>query len=1573
MTRRRRRLNKYKETMHSKPKAKIHVKNNRANKLQSTKKVQLRKKKLPKTTIKKSIVKKIKEKPSPKTEEVPCLEVDSPVETPVFDLNIETPAVAAEEIIVNNPGKNESVEPIETDEEGMLIIDERNDEEIKDIHEDENNSNHIETDTSELNNQIVDENHNKLDGALSASTENEMDDENMKKIYCLHCLAIVDSVAALTIHMKQHSISTNKINKCLICLRYLSSDSSLDRHMLTHSGERPYKCKHCNMAFTTNGNMNRHQRVHQEEKNGKSLDLSKKTVKRSLSEAIAISEDSESLSKSADLYCLVCNKGFMSPYGLDNHMRCHPNNPIMCQNCNTITSNYAAYVKHKCETIEIKSPEKCKNGKLQQGFDDLTFMEFSNRKFPFVSKVHCEQNIKRPISAFEIFDCKVCSRVFPCQQALKLHQKCHESKIITYCATCKCDFESPGRLQIHKLNHRSVESCPSPPIQRNETVQASQNDVHNGKEDFLALLKLKTNEPVSTIGNFEAYIKEEPCDNYDYFVFGKLRKKETTTVELEGSNKKRKILSNEIDGCNNDFADIQSIISLTSKAPLISTAHTSPISILPASPISLTTLPKSPSIAESANASPETPSRDEVPCASVSHDVPIASDKHEMYACKICSQQFKKKSTLKRHSQNHKVHVQRGTNYACHICSYVSVDKSTLIRHLRTHNGERPFQCVICMYAFTTKANCERHVKQRHKIVSKAEIRKAMRYNPNMSYKSGAEPSTADDGNSETVCKYCKEDFKNNRVLRHHLRSLHNSCNRKPYYCKLCKAGFSTKNNCIRHVLRQHPALKDKVISLVVPNNLRPPTTSSEIMSSTDNSNSNSNSSTDNQSVTAEEPLDLHCNVANMAVDLQVEKNSEFRANETVIAAESLVSLSETLPPQEEPLDLAPQALNLATATAKVLEPKPTSIYNFQPNLHKPAGFIDLTASKSPLASAPPPVSVSIPVPERNLQISPIHIMNEICSKKIDFSNKTPPTNPSSNPPGQKRRSFTCRYCSAGFTLKSNMERHIKRKHPEYARPTRSRNFIPSIVTPNLQKQNSTMLSDKTRDALRQVLSTKVQQVPVFKPFSTEILPRVGSTFKIVGPSRSFLTPLTQLAGPTPILNLSLDLNSTKEKVAIVDLKPTENNDENCSDLASVSSLICTANSPQFKQYLGKPADIEKLEEINGKTPQLVEKNENLEVLPDANGQKKRSKVNCPYCERKFPWSSSLRRHVLTHTGQKPHKCSLCQLYFTTKSNCERHLIRKHGHKGDLITRSVPDRPYKCNFCLTSTFSTQGNLRKHFYLKHWKKNHKGINWRPVQFVKKSSNIESFSQVKIPENNVSSVTTQEHSYSQLEKKLPFACNFCDNSFKTITDIRSHMLNHNSVLYICYLCRKTFANHEECNNHFKTSHSLVHKQINSIDENGMKWSSDEDNFEDISETASPEKGVGSFACMICFQKVSSVENLQLHFKRHLSKDKLTDNQEKIFKESDSSSIKSPAPSTSKLPSNNLLKKPRVGIKNKSINSLLHLLPSGNIKSELVPAEEESDLIQKLLGIPDKKVLDECLVSPDSAARLLGVKKV
>ncbi|KFM81296.1 Zinc finger and BTB domain-containing protein 46, partial [Stegodyphus mimosarum] len=50
----------------------------------------------------------------------------------------------------------------------------------------------------------------------------------------------------------------------------------------------------------------------------------------------------------------------------------------------------------------------------------------------------------------------------------------------------------------------------------------------------------------------------------------------------------------------------------------------------------------------------------------------------------------------------------------------------------------------------------------------------------------------------------------------------------------------------------------------------------------------------------------------------------------------------------------------------------------------------------------------------------------------------------------------------------------------------------------------------------------------------------------------------------------------------------------------------------------------------------------------------------CPMCSYTAAFYSILKRHILTHTGERPYKCSICHKGFTQKENLKRHMITLH-------------------------------------------------------------------------------------------------------------------------------------------------------------------------------------------------------------------------------------------------------------------------------------------------------------------------
>lgn len=51
--------------------------------------------------------------------------------------------------------------------------------------------------------------------------------------------------------------------------------------------------------------------------------------------------------------------------------------------------------------------------------------------------------------------------------------------------------------------------------------------------------------------------------------------------------------------------------------------------------------------------------------------------------------------------------------------------------------------------------------------------------------------------------------------------------------------------------------------------------------------------------------------------------------------------------------------------------------------------------------------------------------------------------------------------------------------------------------------------------------------------------------------------------------------------------------------------------------------------------------------------------TTCPICKRKVSRSCNLKYHLITHTGDKPYHCGICDIRFTTQYHFNRHLTTK--------------------------------------------------------------------------------------------------------------------------------------------------------------------------------------------------------------------------------------------------------------------------------------------------------------------------
>lgn len=499
------------------------------------------------------------------------------------------------------------------------------------------------------------ENTSRMTQSENGPSDNGSDCSTSDRFSCPICSTMLTSQHEFTLHIKSHNSDNEMLQEdkgytCRICFKVLSSSSSLDRHVLVHSGERPFHCKYCGDTFTTNGNMHRHMRAHAvKTKNYESdgstdsstsnTEYNNNRVKSKICRKRKLEQDEEDSvgTKRTCIFtedspgcfrCPVCERKDFDSYSiLENHMEDnHPDYPAKCHQCNSVFPNQKQLILHRSavhDNVNLKHSVV--------GFKDLTFVDFSSEKFPHIARYECEKNLHKGSGSLK-FQCKKCNRAFPCSNSLEYHEK-----------DCK---ETNAGLDLSSQKLTEVE------VKRN---------------DFFSRLNLQDISP-------EKHIRKESLKN---------------EYRLSDNNK--------------DLADIQTIISMTTSGSLLQQLQHKTNEIANNLQISNQDMKQE----SSKNEEEETQDafavefrkmklKGEFPCRLCTAIFPnlralkghnrahLNGNNNGSYRCNMCPHSSVDKAALIRHMRTHN----GDRPYECSLCNYAFTTKANCERHLRNRHAK---------------------------------------------------------------------------------------------------------------------------------------------------------------------------------------------------------------------------------------------------------------------------------------------------------------------------------------------------------------------------------------------------------------------------------------------------------------------------------------------------------------------------------------------------------------------------------------------------------------------------------------------------------------------------------------------------------------------------------------------------------------------------------------------------------------------------------------------------------------------------------------------------------------------
>ncbi|XP_055306218.1 zinc finger protein 813-like [Sitodiplosis mosellana] len=228
-----------------------------------------------------------------------------------------------------------------------------------------------------------------------------------------------------------------------------------------------------------------------------------------------------------------------------------------------------------------------------------------------------------------------------------------------------------------------------------------------------------------------------------------------------------------------------------------------------------------------------------------------------------------------------------------------------------------------------------------------------------------------------------------------------------------------------------------------------------------------------------------------------------------------------------------------------------------------------------------------------------------------------------------------------------------------------------------------------------------------------------------------------------------------------------------------------SAAKPRSSNRLSKKREIG----LKGRAKAVI----NAAHRKQSTAKKTKKQHKCPSCDYVASQTSTLKRHMLTHTGRKPFPCNICDKRFALKQNLQSHLkthpdeypfscsvcLKRFAQNDEILEHEANcyGRHYECHLCKKFSTLIKGQLKVHMRV------HTGV--RPFRCSLCSKKFTRKAHLK--------------GHSKLytnPRPVKFQCLVCARYFSQEMEKQQHESKCQSRRYECYLCKSYTTSYKSC---------------------------------------------------------------------------------------------------------------------------------------------------------------------------------